>query len=428
MIVYSGHGEIVGGDVKFIVDFLTQVAGNYDITLYTDRFCHFEKLASPLKSINIDVHYLDTQPVLFAPQFPLKQLDFISRFPLIRRFFSLGIKGKSLKSLLDFLLRTLTMHEYRVSLHNYRLFLNLLNKRHSDADILLVNNGGYPAKTAALSACLAGANCQIPQILLMVHNIPAARRPFSLFDRLMDTKVNRSVSHFVAVSQILKHELVTKRKLAPHKISVVYCGIEDRPLIDEQLLMDLKRSLGIKEKEKVLLITGSLDERRKGHELLFNSLGVLVQSYSDFKLLVVGKGEDKRVRELEELAAKNSISEKVNYLGFRTDIHELNCLADVVVVPSTGVEATPYTIKEGQRAYKPVITTEQGGCPEGLIDNESGYIINSADPEQLAEKLLSLLRNPGIAKSMGNQGRLFFEQNFELSEQVKKVERLWGQT
>jgi len=80
----------------------------------------------------------------------------------------------------------------------------------------------------------------------------------------------------------------------------------------------------------------------------------------------------------------------------------------------TGVDMSPLSLKEAQLMKKPVVATNVAGVPEMMIDGETGFLVEENNHEQLIKKLRLLLEDGDLAKKMGNNGRKFIEESFNL--------------
>ena len=78
----------------------------------------------------------------------------------------------------------------------------------------------------------------------------------------------------------------------------------------------------------------------------------------------------------------------------------------------SGIDMSPLTLQEAQLMEKPVIATNVGGIPELMEDGKTGFLIEKNNPEELFEKLSTLLNNLEKSKEMGNKGREFVKNNF----------------
>ena len=86
----------------------------------------------------------------------------------------------------------------------------------------------------------------------------------------------------------------------------------------------------------------------------------------------------------------------------------------------SGMDMSPHTVLEASMMEKPVIATNVGGIPELMKDNETGFLVEKGNPEELIEKISFLLENPEIAGKMGIAGRKFIEENFSWEKIAKE--------
>ena len=84
--------------------------------------------------------------------------------------------------------------------------------------------------------------------------------------------------------------------------------------------------------------------------------------------------------------------------------------SSAVVVPSR-MESLPTTIKEAFYLNVPVIATNVGGIPELVIDNETGLLVPSENPEKLADAVNELLSDTEKAKKLARNGNDFIKKN-----------------
>ena len=84
----------------------------------------------------------------------------------------------------------------------------------------------------------------------------------------------------------------------------------------------------------------------------------------------------------------------IEFTGWRNDIRDVISSLDLVVVPSTAVEATTRVIMEAFSAGVPVVAFRSGGIPEIVDDGITG-VLSAPTAGDLASKLLELLSNGG---------------------------------
>jgi hypothetical protein len=73
----------------------------------------------------------------------------------------------------------------------------------------------------------------------------------------------------------------------------------------------------------------------------------------------------------------------------------------------------------------PVVATDVGGNREVVVHGKTGFLVPVRSPEVMAQALLSLLRDPALARRLGLAGRGRVEQFFDVRQVVLQYERLY---
>ncbi|HSJ16264.1 MAG TPA: glycosyltransferase, partial [Longimicrobiales bacterium] len=105
------------------------------------------------------------------------------------------------------------------------------------------------------------------------------------------------------------------------------------------------------------------------------------------------------------------IREQFTFTGQRSDVKALLGTFDVFVL-STHWEGFPLVILEAMAAGLPVVATAVDGIPELVRPNDTGMLVPPADPQALAEALLLVLRDPALARRLGEAGRARVRDDF----------------
>jgi glycosyltransferase involved in cell wall biosynthesis len=154
-----------------------------------------------------------------------------------------------------------------------------------------------------------------------------------------------------------------------------------------------------------LLFVGLLVPRKGLHDLL-EAMALSGVLPADAKLSVAGDGPARR--DCEDLARTLGLSDRVEFLGFRSDVPALLAQHDALVLPSR-MEQQPLVIAEAMGAGKPVLATETGGVPEMLdLGGHRGYLSVPADTEALARSLQRLFAEPdpaGLGAQLAERAR-----------------------
>jgi len=221
--------------------------------------------------------------------------------------------------------------------------------------------------------------------------------------------VGRCAFRIVAVSENLKKFLIEKIKLVPSDISVICNGVDvDRFFpCGEEKSSRLKHEFGLQ--GVVIGAIGNLYPV-KGHIHLIRAARLIVDEFDGANFIVIGKKTDYS-NILQAEVKRLRLTDRFRFLGFRDDIPQLMHLIDIFVLPSNEETFSIATL-EALASSKPVVATRCGG-PESIItDGKHGFLVPPGNPEQLAEKILELIRNPSLRRALGEKGLMLVREKF----------------
>ena len=144
----------------------------------------------------------------------------------------------------------------------------------------------------------------------------------------------------------------------------------------------------------------------KGQHVLIEALALLPGVHA----LIVGDAlftdEDRRYRqELEALAERLGVRERVHFTGFQPDIRPLVCAVDAVVHCSVAPEPFGRVVVEAMLLGRPLVAAGAGGVLELVHEGRTGLLTEPADAPALARAVRSLLENPDRAQALGRAAR-----------------------
>jgi glycosyltransferase involved in cell wall biosynthesis len=160
------------------------------------------------------------------------------------------------------------------------------------------------------------------------------------------------------------------------------------------------------------LIVGrmSKEERYKGHDLLLEIWGEVMNRHPGAELAVVGDGDDRP--RLEKRAESLGLGNAVRFLG-RVRDQELDHLyrgSSFFVMPSRQ-EGFGFVFLEAMRAGKACIAAH-GAASEIIDDGVTGLIVDPDDRGSVIEAIRRLWADPGLRKGMGSRGKARFLSHF----------------
>lgn len=186
------------------------------------------------------------------------------------------------------------------------------------------------------------------------------------------------------------------------RTAVVYAPVS--PIArDPAVRSDARRELGASDGMTVILLASRL-ERWKGHAELLRSTAALT---GDWTIWIAGGAqrphEARYEAELRGLAASLPASQRITFLGPRTDVARLLQGADVLCQPNTSPEPFGVVFVEALSAAVPVVTSDAGGARE-IVTAECGVLVVPGDTGTLAAALQALIDDPARRRALGDAG------------------------
>ncbi len=197
---------------------------------------------------------------------------------------------------------------------------------------------------------------------------------------------------FVAVSETQK-ELLGRLGIPEQKIAVVYNGVPDGDGV----------STDKSEREEVVGVFIGVLRRDKRVDLLLEALARVKDRVPNLRLCIAGKGDHEE--ELRGKAQRLGISERVQWLGWCTEVGSVLRQADIFVLPSErGVETLSMAVLEAMAEGLPIISTDVGSMAE-VVTPDVGILFSSGDMEALAEALAGMAQSRELRVRMGKAAR-----------------------
>lgn len=236
----------------------------------------------------------------------------------------------------------------------------------------------------------------------------------------------RITDKIVTVSHYLER-IARENSIDVNKFQTIYAGIllnnfhfknnqEKKLIIDNQ---EIERPI-------ICMVTRFTPE--KGCQYFIEAAKIVTRRISKANFLIIGGALTSREkgmeRELKNLIKKIKVSNQVLFIGFHADVMKILSGVDILVLPSLS-EGFGLVILEAMATKRPVVASNVGGILEVVVDGETGFLVPPKNPEAIAEKVIFLLKNPQIAKKMGEKGYLRVKENFTQERMVREYEKLY---
>ena len=128
--------------------------------------------------------------------------------------------------------------------------------------------------------------------------------------------------------------------------------------------------------------------------------------------------------EAEFAAARTQLGERLVAPGLRSDIPQMLAAMDLFCLPSWR-EGMPRTIIEAMMMGKPVVATAIRGAREEVVPEETGVLVPTRAPEQLAEAIARFVRDPAWGERLGQAGReralMLYDEKKVIALQLERI-------
>ena len=145
-----------------------------------------------------------------------------------------------------------------------------------------------------------------------------------------------------------------------------------------------------------ILNIARLDEQ-KNHRRLFEAFLAVLERFPGAELILVGDGV--LMEPLKALAQELGIGGKVRFEGLQDDVAGYFETADIFCL-SSDYEGMPMTLIEAMAAGMPIVSTDVGGIPD-MLKNEESALLTPPDAGLLAEALVRALSDEELRRSLG---------------------------
>ena len=224
---------------------------------------------------------------------------------------------------------------------------------------------------------------------------------------------------FIAISEMVKKDILKHYNCPQEKISVVYNGVDLKrfhPDNTNKFRDSIRKQLNIPDNRFLILFVGSGFER-KGLKGLLKATQYLQSE--DWNLLIMGKG---RWNKFLKFAPEN-LRDKIIYKEPVPEIEKYYSAADIFILPSI-YEPFGNANLEALASGLPVITTRHCGASDIIQHEHNGLIVeNPESSKEVAEKINTLF-DPALRKFIGKNARALAEQ-YSVDKNTQAMLRLY---
>ncbi len=176
--------------------------------------------------------------------------------------------------------------------------------------------------------------------------------------------------------------------------------------------------------EHVVLGIVARMQRHRRFDVLLEAVRKATDVFPALRVLIVGRGTHRRAVAREPVR-RLGLEDRVVFAGYRSgDYVDALGAIDVKVFLVPGSDGSCRAVREAMAMGKPVIAARRGMLPEIVADGETGRVVDDT-PENLAEAIVGLCRDPALRRRMGLAARAAAERRFSLAAQAETIERAY---
>ena len=211
-----------------------------------------------------------------------------------------------------------------------------------------------------------------------------------------------------------------RQHLAPHATGAIH-DIEN-PISRE--FFSIARA-----EQPLTIFSAAVICRRKNIMRLVEALARVTAAGIDAKLRMAGAiVEEDYARDVRDRIGALGLERHVEWLGGLTSagVREELSRASVFVLASLE-ENAPLGIEEAMAAGVPVVTSNRCGMPYMVSHGETGYLIDPENPDDIARRLVDLLRDAGLRARMGTRAVEIATARFHPDAVARRTRELYLQ-
>jgi len=212
------------------------------------------------------------------------------------------------------------------------------------------------------------------------------------------SKIMTQGDKVITVSEVVRDYIIKGYGVDEDKVTVIQRGVDtiqfSENALDKDFMQKFKEEYNLN--NKFVITSVGRVTWLKDYETYIKSIALVKKNIPNIMGLIVGGvREDKAeyFKSLKSLAKQEGVEEQIIFTGSQTKIAEVYALSDILVNASLKMGNVARTITESLVMDTPVIATTFDGLNNLIEDGLNGAIIETGNPDDLAEKIKYLHEN-----------------------------------
>lgn len=249
----------------------------------------------------------------------------------------------------------------------------------------------------------------VKKIVSTVHCTPAytkkhpCRFVYNLFD------------HVLPVSNSVQEALL-KGGVNSEILTTHYLGLFGERERSKQTRKELRKEFAIPD-DSIVLACIAFDDKIKGVDILLSAFAKVLQKHNNLYLICIGINPVHS--KLPDLADQLGVSHRLHWTGIIDSGWKLLNVADIYVQPSRS-EGLTLAVLEAMSMKLPIVCTRTGNV-DAIIDNKTGFIADTEDPDSLANAIDRMVSLQDSWPEMGEAGYQMYKSSFQGEKSVLEL-------
>lgn len=231
--------------------------------------------------------------------------------------------------------------------------------------------------------------------------------------------------HVFAVSDEVRRSIRypwALRFLAIPPLETLHHGIDVDRVVATPPATGVREQLGIPPDVPVVGTVANF-KPHKGYEYLLQVAATVVRVRPDVRFVLVGHGP--LAEEMRREVRRLGLEEVIVFAGFREDALRVVRAFDAFILTSVQ-EGLPLALLEAMALGCPPVATRVGGVSAVIEDTVSGFIVEPRDPQTQAERLLKVLGDDALRKTL-SVAASERAAKFHIRNSIRRIEQVYSE-
>jgi len=268
----------------------------------------------------------------------------------------------------------------------------------------------------------------LPIVVHTIHGLafhPYQSQWLNKFYIAIEKSAAKRTDFFISVADAMTAQATAVGIGKPEQYATAYSAIEEDDFlkpISEESKRDFRLKYGINE-DSIVLVTIARVFMLKGHEYIIESAKQLSKKYEKCVWLFVGDGN--LSEHFKRQVCRLGLAEKVKFTGLLSPSQiPLAIQSSDILVHCSLREGLARTLPQAMLCSRPAVSFDIDGAKE-VVNENTGRLIEPKNVEQLTKACTELVKDEGLRRKLGENGRESVKEKFAPETMVDTIEAVY---